>query len=106
MVVIWFHSAGYASLVSVVCVRRPRLVVQADSGSSICRHGLSFGACLRRNVRANSFTIRESSSRRIIKQVWSDKDGSDSERTTTPSARSPQVLGLGKIATPAPSDTK
>ena len=85
---------------------KPSRNLYADNGKSICRPRQSFGICLRRNVRANSFTSRESSSHRIIKQVSNDKDGSESGRMTTPSARRPKVLGLGKIATPARSYTK
>ncbi len=85
---------------------KPSRNLYADSGNSICRPGPGFGTCLRRNARAKSLTSLELSSRRIIKQVSNDKDRSDSVRTATPSARSPKVLGQGKIATPAPSDTK
>src|SRR5438477_6177066 len=85
---------------------KPSRNLQADSGNSICRPGPGLGTCLRRNARAKSLTSLELSSRRMIKQVSNDKDRSDSVRTATPSARSPKVLGQGKIATPAPSDTK
>ena len=85
---------------------KPSRSLYADSGNSICRLGPGLGTCLRRNARAKSLTSLELSSRRIIKQVLNDKDRSDSVRTATPSARSPKVLGQGKIATPAPSDTK